>query len=1281
MTHSVCMSLLKFITYLSHYKKQECVNFTSCNIKFSFTVSIIENQLFNTFESKALILGVNLPNSLSSSIDKNLFFYYLFMRKIKVSTLIGIAILLFSSHSNIAQVPNLGTAANFILFTIDGAVTNTAASHFIGDIGTNNGTISGFGTSVFTGNMHIANAVTAQCSIDLLSAYTQLNNTPFTNTNHTPVFGGGENLFGGVYGIGGAASVAGVLTLDAQGDSNTVFIFNIGGALTTGASTSVILANGALASRVFWIAEGAISMAAQTAMKGTLISHNAAVSMGAGCTLQGRLFSTTGAVSAYNDSVSLLPFPIIRFNVSPNLGTVANFALFTITGAITNTGTSMITGDIGTNAGAITGFETSTVSGIVNNANAITEQASTDLLNAYDQINLTANASIHASVLGNGETLHAGIYAIAAAGSLAGALVLDGQGDTTAVFIIKVGGAFSIGAAAVIILTNKTSACNVFWIAEGAISIGASSFMKGTFIAHNAAISLAAGATLEGRMFSSAGAVAVDGGTIAIAIGCSPATSWTGAINTDWHTKGNWYYHEIPTATVNVNIPSGLTNYPILAAGIGLLQNITIQNNASLLVSAATLTISGVIDNKGAFDLTAGTIEMNGHNPQSIPANTFVNNNLLNLIVSNNVKLDGLQNLTGVFSFGSSNNTFTTNGFLTLKSTAIRTAKIADLTHLFGDASSPISGNTINGTATVERYYSARRAWRLATAPLSATGSIFSTWQNGGIALAGKGTYVTGPNADSLINGLDASPLNNSSLKMGSSLIPVENTLTTTLSSNTNNLNDNADNKAFFIFVRGDRSVDNFNVANSNTTTLSSSGKLQTGNIKFDFLASDGIYNMVGNPYASPVDFRQLVKINLFNTFYTWDPYLNEDKGGYITMVGDAYDNTMAYAQSPISPSGQTSVIQSGQAFFVVKEDPAATASLKFSESVKHSAPSLDNGMQRPISRPESFRTNLYLLKPDGTTILADGNLVQFDTRFATAINNLDGIKLFNSYETFGITSGSSTLSIKRRPPLKNSDTLFFSFKKSRQLKYQFEFIPSNFNITEMAVLEDTYTGIKSPISMLSNSRLSFSVDANAASQVFNRFHIVFTAPISYLVSYTSVTAYKRNNEIAVEWKVIDELSISRYEVEKSTDGYNFTKVKTAVAASVNNSSSYAEADANAVHGVNFYRIKNINLNGSSGYSQVVKVDVDLVIDAISVYPNPATGETFGLQLANQPEGKYRVHLINVIGQEILFKEFIHQGGSGIQSFTKTKKILKGMYSVEVIKPDKSKITIRLVFQ
>ena len=1203
------------------------------------------------------------------------------MRKIKVSTLIGIVILLVSSHKNIAQVPNLGTVANFILFTIDGAVTNTAASHFAGDIGTNNGTISGFGTSVFSGNMHIANAVTAQCSIDLLNAYNQINNTAFTNTDHTPVFGGGENIFGGVYRIGGAASVAGVLTLDAQGDSNTVFIFNIGGALTTGASSSVILTNGALSSRVFWIAEGAISMAAHTAMKGTLISHNAAVSMGDGCTLQGRLLSTAGAVSVYNDSVSIEPFPIVRFNVSPNLGTAANFALFTITGAITNTGTSNVTGDMGTNNGAISGFETSTVTGSVNNANAITEKASTDLLNAYDQINSTANTSTHASVLGNGETLHAGVYNIAAAGSIAGALVLDGQGDTAAVFIIKFGGAFSIGGASAIILTDKTSDCNVFWIAEGAISIGASSFMKGTFIAHNAAISLAEGATLEGRMFSTTGAVSIDAGTITISIGCTAATSWTGAVNTNWYTKGNWFYHELPTTTVNVNIPSGLTNYPILGSGIGLLKNITIQKNASLLISAAKLTISGLIDNKGAFDLTAGTIEMNGHTPQSIPANTFVNNNLFNLIVSNNVRLDGLQNLTGVFSFGSSNNTFTTNGFLTLISTAELTARIADLTHLVGAGSSAISGNTISGTATVERYYSARRSWRLATAPLSAAGSVFSNWQNGGIALSGKGTFITGPGANTLFNGLDVSPLNNSSLKMGTKLIPVSNTLTTTLSSNTDNLNDNADNKAFFIFVRGDRLDSNFNVANSNTTTLSSTGKLQTGNIKFDFLSSDGIYNLVGNPYASPVNFNKLTRINLLNTFYTWDPFLNEDKGGYITLIGDEYDNTMPYAQSPISPGGQTSIIQSGQALFVVKGDPAAPASLKFSESVKYSDPSQDNAMQRPISHRESFRTNLYLLKPDGTTILADGNLVQFDNRFVTAINNRDGIKLSNSYETFGITSGSNTLSINRRPLLKQSDTLFFSFLKSRQLKYQFEFIPSDINTAVMAVLEDNYTHIQSPISMSASSKVLFTVDGNAASRLANRFHIVFTTPIAYLVTYTSVTAYKRNNEIAIDWKVLNELGISSYEVEKSTDGYNFTKMTTVVAAAVKDSAHYARADANAVQGENFYRIKNINVNGSEGYSQVVKVDVDLLINTISVYPNPVTGGVFGLKLTNQPQGKYSMQLINKTGQVVLFKEFRHKGASGIQTITATKDMAKSIYSVEVTKPDKSKTTIKVFVQ
>lgn len=216
-----------------------------------------------------------------------------------------VALLSFFNVS-FAQSPNLGTAANYVLFTSVGAVGNTGVSVVNGNIGTNAGAITGFEPpTTVSGTTDSGNATTAQCAIDVQAAYDEIFGITPTSTGHAPAFGSGETLFPGVYAIAGAGSVAADLILDAQGDPNAIFIFKFGGAFTTGASTTVILINNASACNVFWIADGAIAMAASTTMKGTLIASNGAISMGASGSLEGRMLSTTGAASIYEVSASL----------------------------------------------------------------------------------------------------------------------------------------------------------------------------------------------------------------------------------------------------------------------------------------------------------------------------------------------------------------------------------------------------------------------------------------------------------------------------------------------------------------------------------------------------------------------------------------------------------------------------------------------------------------------------------------------------------------------------------------------------------------------------------------------------------------------------------------------------------------------------------------------------------------------------------------------------------------------------------------------------------------
>lgn len=209
-------------------------------------------------------------------------------------------LLLISPYKTLAQLPDLGTAINFSLFTSVGALGNTGTSTITGNIGSHVGAITGFDLpTVIIGNTESANAATAQCLIDVQAVYDEIVVMIPTDVIHAPAFGGGETVLAGIYNIGGAGSIFGNLTLDAEGDTSSIFIFQFGGAFTTGATSTVHLINGASACNVFWIAEGAMSMAAGTDMKGSLISNNGALSMGAGAILEGRMLTTNGATNVY----------------------------------------------------------------------------------------------------------------------------------------------------------------------------------------------------------------------------------------------------------------------------------------------------------------------------------------------------------------------------------------------------------------------------------------------------------------------------------------------------------------------------------------------------------------------------------------------------------------------------------------------------------------------------------------------------------------------------------------------------------------------------------------------------------------------------------------------------------------------------------------------------------------------------------------------------------------------------------------------------------------------
>ncbi len=444
------------------------------------------------------------------------------------------------------QTINLGILESFEGYTGAGAVTNGAGATWTGDAGTNMGIISGFGAPPnFNGNTYNGNAETAQCKIDLMKLYIHLNELFVNNQDtHAPAFGGGETLSPGVYSTSGAGSIGGVITLDGGGDSNSFFIIKFSGALTVGAGTAVTLTGATQSCNVFYMADGAISVAANANIKGSLFSRVGAISLGVGTVLEGRMLTMDGAITAGANAIVSPPsctssIPIFCENncsaAIDILGVLSNYALYTNLGAVANTGLSGIIGNIGTDSGSISGYGASIVIGAFYTSDPNTAQANIDLENAYISLmNLPntvpsdagvlpvvtlAHTPNYGSVATGGETINAGVYFVNGAGSLSGTLVLDGQNNPNAIFVFKFAGALSVAAQSKMILINDAKRCNIFWIAgagipTGAISIGANSVLKGTFLAHGGACGSGASVFLAGRQLSTGGAVNTYSGMI-----------------------------------------------------------------------------------------------------------------------------------------------------------------------------------------------------------------------------------------------------------------------------------------------------------------------------------------------------------------------------------------------------------------------------------------------------------------------------------------------------------------------------------------------------------------------------------------------------------------------------------------------------------------------------------------------------------------------------------------------------------------------------------------------
>jgi hypothetical protein len=196
-----------------------------------------------------------------------------------------------------ATAPSLGTASNFAV--LGGAGVTCTTSGVSGDVGSLV-SVTGFPLPVpalctLVGTVHALDAVATTAFNDFVLAYAALAAMPCDaahNLTGQPL--AGKTLAPGVYcfPITTADLTTGTLTLDGAGDSNAVWIFQVGTGITTG-TASVVMANGGQQRNVFWQVGTAATIGTGTAFAGNILAGSAITFTGANTSLVGRALAKT----------------------------------------------------------------------------------------------------------------------------------------------------------------------------------------------------------------------------------------------------------------------------------------------------------------------------------------------------------------------------------------------------------------------------------------------------------------------------------------------------------------------------------------------------------------------------------------------------------------------------------------------------------------------------------------------------------------------------------------------------------------------------------------------------------------------------------------------------------------------------------------------------------------------------------------------------------------------------------------------------------------------------
>ncbi len=221
-----------------------------------------------------------------------------------MASIVAIVVLMVSSALAVEAPILLGTTEPFAVLSGE-TITNTGATTITGNVGLDPGTATpGFGTVTLVppSVLHVDDAVALDAKNALITAYNDAAGRGPATEIATEL--GGQVLFGGVYdSASGTFEITGTLTLDAQDDPDTVWVFQTESSLITASASTVSLINGAQACNVYWQVGSSATLGTTTTFVGSIMALTS-IFLDTGATIEGRVLARNGEVTMDTNTIT-----------------------------------------------------------------------------------------------------------------------------------------------------------------------------------------------------------------------------------------------------------------------------------------------------------------------------------------------------------------------------------------------------------------------------------------------------------------------------------------------------------------------------------------------------------------------------------------------------------------------------------------------------------------------------------------------------------------------------------------------------------------------------------------------------------------------------------------------------------------------------------------------------------------------------------------------------------------------------------------------------------------